>query len=106
MDEKTKSAALEKLEYVTPHIAYPDELLDDKKLEDYYEKFELDKDSYVKSKLNSFQFHLDRAFRKFRTPVNKTDWTTHSNSAVVNAFYNPSQNSIRQQYNIFNLQFD
>ncbi len=37
MDEKTRKAALEKLDWIQPHIAYPDEFLDDKKLDGYYQ---------------------------------------------------------------------
>lgn len=36
MDEKTKKNALEKADSMTAHIAYPDELLDNKKIEDFY----------------------------------------------------------------------
>lgn len=36
MDEITRKNALEKAAAMTTHIAYPDELLDDKKLEDFY----------------------------------------------------------------------
>lgn len=36
MDEKTRKSALEKADAMTTHIAYPDELLDDKKLEEFY----------------------------------------------------------------------
>lgn len=37
MDETTKKAALEKAASMSTHIAYPDELLDNKKLEEFYE---------------------------------------------------------------------
>lgn len=36
MDEKTRKNALEKADSMTTHIAYPDELLDDKKIEEFY----------------------------------------------------------------------
>lgn len=36
MDDVTRKAALEKAESMTTHIGYPDELLDDKKLEEFY----------------------------------------------------------------------
>lgn len=37
MDDVTKKAALEKAASMSTHIAYPDELLDNKKLEEFYE---------------------------------------------------------------------
>lgn len=36
MDENTKRAAVDKLENMYPHIAYPDELLNDRLLDDFY----------------------------------------------------------------------
>lgn len=36
MDEVTRKNALDKAASMTSHIAYPDELLDDKKLEEFY----------------------------------------------------------------------
>ena len=36
MDEHTKISALEKADAMSTHIAYPDELLDDHKLEEFY----------------------------------------------------------------------
>lgn len=37
MDEKTRANALDKARSMATHIAYPDELLDDRKLEEFYE---------------------------------------------------------------------
>lgn len=43
MDPKTRQHALQKAERIQAHIAYPDELLDDKKIDNYYKnvKFRL-----------------------------------------------------------------
>lgn len=45
MDEQTRQNALDKAQSMATHIAYPDELLDDRKLEEFYEG--------VSKKLNS-----------------------------------------------------
>lgn len=37
MDEKTRANAIDKAKSMSTHIAYPDELLDDKKLEEFYD---------------------------------------------------------------------
>lgn len=81
LDDKTKTAALHKIEKMIAYIGYPDELLDDEKLVEYYDELNFDE-------LKNF------AFRKLRKPVTKTDWITHSITTSVNAFYSTFENSI------------
>ncbi|CRK97823.1 CLUMA_CG011199, isoform A, partial [Clunio marinus] len=96
MDDKTRAAALCKVGTMVTHIGYPDELMDDKKLIDFYQNITIDENKYLESILNINVFGTDRAFKKLREPVNKTDWITHSKPAVVNAFYSSIENSIRK----------
>ena len=42
MDDKTRVLVKEKTAAMTSHIAYPDELLDDKKITDLYKNVEFD----------------------------------------------------------------
>lgn len=95
MDESTKTNAIEKARSMVNHIAYPDELLDNQKLLEFYEKLDINPEEYYKSLLNLTRFGTDYSFSKLRDPVNKTDWITHSRPAVVNAFYNSLENSIQ-----------
>lgn len=95
MDEVTKNSALEKAKALTNHIGYPDELDDDKKLEEYFTALELDPDNFFLNSLKVNKFDLDYHFGKLHDPVNKTDWTMHTKAAVVNAQYAPLENSIR-----------
>ncbi|XP_076238812.1 M13 family metallopeptidase neprilysin 2 isoform X2 [Calliopsis andreniformis] len=95
MDDETRKSALKKAASMATHIAYPDELLDDKKLEKFYEKLELSGDNYMKSILNLTLFGIDYTFGKLRKPVNKTDWLAHGRPAIVNAFYSSIENSIQ-----------
>ncbi|RZF35771.1 hypothetical protein LSTR_LSTR012069 [Laodelphax striatellus] len=96
MDEQTRAAALEKAKAMTTHIAYPDELLDDKKLIEFYEKLEISStDDYIGAVLNVAKFRGDRSLGRLRDPVNKTDWISHGRPAIVNAFYNSLENSIQ-----------
>lgn len=96
MDDKTRAAALCKVKTMVTHIGYPDELMDDKKLIEFYKDINVDENQYLESILSINIFGTDRAFKKLREPVNKTDWITHSKPAVVNAFYSSIENSIRE----------
>ncbi|XP_057331076.1 neprilysin-2-like isoform X2 [Microplitis mediator] len=96
MDEETRKSALEKAASMTSHIAYPDELLNDAKLEEFYENLQLDDNaSYLKNILNLTLFGTEYSFSKLRKPVNKSDWVSHGRPAVVNAFYSSIENSIQ-----------
>ncbi|CAG5102248.1 Similar to Nep2: Neprilysin-2 (Drosophila melanogaster) [Cotesia congregata] len=96
MDEETRKSALDKAASMTSHIAYPDELLQDFKLEEFYENLELaDNASYLKNILNLTLFGTEYSFSKLRKPVNKSDWVSHGRPAVVNAFYSSIENSIQ-----------
>lgn len=96
MDDKTRAAALCKVKTMVTHIGYPDELTEDQKLIDFYQGIEVDEKKYLESILSINIFGTDRAFKKLRESVNKTDWITHSKPAVVNAFYSSIENSIRE----------
>lgn len=98
MDEQTRQAALDKVHAMATHIGYPDEIMDNKKIENYYEKLEIDPDNYLLSVLNMNVFGTDYAFNKLRKPANKTDWVTHARPAIVNAFYSSIENSIREYF--------
>lgn len=95
MDEDSRMAAIIKANNMQFHIAYPDELVDDNKLEEYYQDLELQPDSLLQSVVRIHRFFNIHSVRKFRKPVNKTDWETHSRATSVNAFYAPAENSIR-----------
>ncbi|KRT85835.1 Peptidase, partial [Oryctes borbonicus] len=95
MDEKTRQSAFEKADAMATHIAYPDELLDNSKLEEFYYDLDLNSDQYLKSAINLTLFATRYSFRRLRQPVNKTDWITHGRPAIVNAFYSSIENSIQ-----------
>lgn len=95
MDEETRKHALEKADAVANHIAYPVELLDVKKVTQYYERLEIHGDLFFEAVLNLTKFHLYKMWIELNEPVNKTDWRNHGNAIVVNAFYNPIENSMQ-----------
>lgn len=78
MDEETRQSALNKLHGMSTHIGYPDEIMNDTKIEEYYSNLEIDENNYLSSVLNMNVFGTDYAFNKLRKPVNKTDWVTDS----------------------------
>lgn len=96
MDEKTRNAAIEKAKSMTAHIAYPDELMDDNKLIEYYEHLTIDQNRFFESVLNLSLFDSGKVLMTYRKPINRSDWETHASVAVINAFYNANENSIRE----------
>lgn len=95
MDEVTRAAAIEKAQSMTSHIAYPDELTDNNKLEEYYSNLELGSNTLLQNVLQLRKFQDNNVIQKLRKPVNKTDWLTHTMPATVNAAYSPLENSIQ-----------
>lgn len=95
MDEVTRKSAIEKAKSMTTHIAYPEELLDNAKLEEFYDGLEIEPTNYLESVLNLTRFGTNYSFKQLRKPVNKTDWKSHGNPAIVNAFYSSIENSIQ-----------
>lgn len=103
MDDKTRVNALEKAADMTSHIAYPSELLNDKKLEEFYNGLELSANDYLGNIFNLSMFGTNFSFGRLRKPVNKTEWISHGRPAVVNAFYSSIENSIRKYLSTSNL---
>lgn len=93
MDRTTKKRALEKLTSMGSYVGYPDELLNDNLIEQFYSQLNMS-DSYLESVLEITKFERVFEFRSLHSPVNKSTWVDHANSAVVNAFYTFSENSI------------
>lgn len=96
MDDDTKEAALEKAQKMTAHIGFPDELMDEKKIIEYYKGLKIDENNYLESIIDIGKFGVEKSLKTYRKPVNKTDWESHASVAIVNAFFNPLENSIRK----------
>jgi neprilysin len=97
MDDSTRAAAMKKAKAMIAHIGYPDELMNDTKLVEFYDDLTLDDSKYFESVLNVSRFDNMKTMKNLRKAVNKTDWESHANVAVINAFYNPLENSIRKR---------
>ena len=94
MDEKTKVRAVEKVDLMTPNIAYAREILDDKLLDDFYDGLVLTKASYLKNYLHLKIWNRKNNAKEFRQPVDKNSWKTLMGAADINANYNSKDNSI------------
>lgn len=95
MDLKTLELALEKARGMHFHIAHPNELLDDNKLNEYYDGLTMQPDSLLHNVMRIQQFMRNRKIIHFRTAINKTDWQTHSIVTAVNAYNSLMENSVR-----------
>uniref|UniRef100_A0A2S2NXH3 Neprilysin n=1 Tax=Schizaphis graminum TaxID=13262 RepID=A0A2S2NXH3_SCHGA len=93
LDDETRKNAIDKAKSITQYIAYPDELLDDNKLNAYYENLEFHNKDFLTLILKVTKFETDLIIHRLRQPVNKSDWIFHSDLAHVNAFQYDSENS-------------
>lgn len=97
MDETTRKIAIEKAMSINFFIGYPDELIDNAKLDEYYRDLELQPDSLLHSILSIKKFYTNQLIKTFRQPTDKNDWTFLSErSTVVNAFNMPQLNTVRK----------
>lgn len=94
MDNVTREAAIHKVDRMTSHIGYADELLDDKKLEEFYNVIDIHPDKFFSSILSINNFFTDKQFKVLREPVNKTSWHLYESPTTVNAFYDSNRNGI------------
>jgi membrane metallo-endopeptidase-like protein 1 len=95
MDAATKVKANEKVDKMAVHIAYAKEILDDKIISKFYTSLNLSSKSYLKNLQDLKKFINLYGVENLRKPVDKHSWTTHGGAAIVNAFYNPDENSIQ-----------
>ncbi|KAJ8664226.1 hypothetical protein QAD02_005888 [Eretmocerus hayati] len=91
----TRLAALEKLEAMQSFIAYPEELLDNKLLDRFYDDLEIYTGSFLETELSTIAFNLKLDELKFKHAIDKTDWLDDfGNAAAIDAFYSPIENAI------------
>ncbi|VDM54709.1 unnamed protein product, partial [Angiostrongylus costaricensis] len=94
MDKATKARALDKARHMLRQIGYPDFILDDQKVDDYYNGLYIkESDSYSEmvEKLSRWSIELD--FNLLLKPVDRSEFDF--NPVVVNAFYSSTSNSIK-----------
>lgn len=94
MDESTKNSAVDKAKALIAHIAFPKELTNKTKLENYYKSLTMNESEYFMNALRLNKFKTEYALRELYDPVNKSDWLAHATPAMTNAFYSALENSI------------
>ncbi|XP_011304084.1 phosphate-regulating neutral endopeptidase [Fopius arisanus] len=92
MDPKTKANAMQKATSMHTNVGYPDELLDDRKLEEYHKGLEFDGNDFLDGILKIAIFDANRQFGGLNKPIDDT-WAIH-NAAEANAGYYVSINTI------------
>lgn len=94
MDEEVQQYLLNKLEPLNLDIGYPDELLDDSKIEEYYEQLEVDENNYLRSVMSVFKWENDNDFIKLRDPIT-IDWRLNLLPTIMQGAYNGDENRLR-----------
>ncbi|GMS85785.1 hypothetical protein PENTCL1PPCAC_7960, partial [Pristionchus entomophagus] len=93
MDEQTKKEALEKANQMIRLIGFADWVLDDEKLDEWYEKLDINtSDTLGQIVEKSHRWSNDFSYRRLLEKVDRDEFTT--NSATVNAFYSSIKNGI------------
>jgi predicted metalloendopeptidase len=85
MSDTTRKKALDKLHAFTPHLGYPDTWRD-------YSALAVDRGDLIATIKHASQFEWNRDVKRLDQPVDKNEW--HMSPPTVNAYYNPSFNSI------------
>lgn len=85
--KETIDKAITKLNVITPHIGYPEQLP-----KTYAKKIIDDALSLVENAQNLAKISIAEAWSKWNQPVDRTEW--HMPAHMVNAYYDPQQNQI------------
>ncbi|XP_015834804.2 neprilysin isoform X1 [Tribolium castaneum] len=91
MDQKTRTATLEKSKEMISFIGYPDWLLDKGALEIYYQGITLANNTYLDNMMSFIKLYVPSKLEDFRK-INERNWSTDPLS--VNAFNSFTNNAI------------
>ena len=77
------------------HVGYPEQILDKDLMNKFYSDLDLKTDKgFLLKILTLNKFYTGFRAAQFRLPIDKNDWRTHGLVAIVNAYYDPAENSI------------
>lgn len=91
MDDDTKLATYQKIVKMKTLIGIPDWLLEEGRLESYYEGMEIDPEQHLENMINIIQIKVRKVLNKFRESNNFT-WAT--DPTEVNAYHTFQENTI------------
>ena len=94
MDNQTKNSALEKADNMNAQVAYRDELLNDTKVNEYYQGIELTGGNYLESHLNVTLFGTIKEHRSLRLSTDRNEWSMYENVVDIEAYYEVLENTI------------
>ncbi|CAG2114187.1 unnamed protein product, partial [Medioppia subpectinata] len=94
MGNETLVHALQKLDKMRLLVGYPDELLNETYITDYYRTLWTNATDYFGNNVRLSKWYLDLGFGKLRLPVDQYDWKELSGVAVVNAYYHQLKNLV------------
>ena len=77
---------------MTATVAYPDELLDDAQVEEYYKNLHIDSGKYMDGYINIIQFFKNTSYNKLRRPTK--NWIDQRAVLDINGFYHSLLNMI------------
>lgn len=90
LQDKTKEKAIKKLETLSVHVGYPDEL------PPYYDKYEIkdyqENSNIVEEMVKMNKIITEYQFSQYNKPKNKNLWSMPA--SMVNAYFNPTNNQI------------
>lgn len=97
MDDESKVAAINKANLLSFDIGYPDELVDDNNLVEYFKGLELQPDELLNNFMRINKFLSYRKKCRLHKLVIHTDWEQRATRVTkVDAFYAVSRNTIRK----------
>jgi len=92
MDSETKEAAKEKAEAMFQQIGYPDFIMNDTLLEEYFAGLKLDPKKFFRNRLNEVGTRMKNTLLSRGNPVSRYQWDMRPTEA--NAYYSPNSNKI------------
>ncbi|XP_051172592.1 neprilysin-2-like isoform X2 [Leptopilina boulardi] len=96
LDDTTKENLLEKLMSIRALIGYTDELLDDRKIDEFYQNLEITDGDHVESMLNLTLFNENYLLGLWKKPVNTTSWNFNVSPVIVDTYYELNTDSLYQ----------
>ncbi|CAJ0599855.1 unnamed protein product [Cylicocyclus nassatus] len=90
----SRNAALEKTDSMLSQVGYPNFILNDEKLDKYYDGLDVrESDSYSEMLDKVARWHIEHSFKQLMKPADRHEYDF--NSAKVNAYYSLTSNSIQ-----------